>query len=82
LDTLDYYNNPEIVSFMKRESAYIKNTEDREDCEQEVFAELYDFMPLNVIGAKRIIKNVCERFKRSCRTIAEHETSLEEAGIA
>jgi len=81
LNALDYYNNPEIVSYMRKEIAYIRNAEDRQDCEQEVFAELYDFMPLDILGSKRIIKNVCEKFKRGCHSLAEHEISLEDAGV-
>lgn len=81
MSALDYYNNPEIVSFMKQETAYIKNHEDRQDCEQEIFANLYDFMPLDVRDATKLIKRTCERFKRGCQRISEKEISLEDAGI-
>jgi hypothetical protein len=81
LNALDYYNNPEITSFIKIELSFIKNKEDREDCNQEIFAELYDFMPLDVTESRRLIKRVCEKFKRTSRCIAENETGLYEAGI-
>lgn len=77
MNALDYYSNPEISSFIKSELAYIKNAEDREDCSQEIFAELYDFMPLDVADSRRLIKRVCEKFKRGCRVVAEHEASLD-----
>jgi len=76
LNALDYYNNPEITSYIKSEIGYITNREDREDCQQEIFAELYDFMPLDVADSRRLVKRVCEKFKGTVRRIAEKEISL------
>ena len=76
MNALDYYTNPEIVTFMKRETAYVCNPQDHAECEQEIFAELYDFMPLDVLGSKRIIKRVCERFKRNVQCIHDHEALM------
>lgn len=78
MNALDYYNNPEITSYMKQELVHIRNREDREDCEQEIFAELYDFMPLDTVEAIRIVKRVCERFKRTVSNILTHEVSIDD----
>jgi hypothetical protein len=56
----------------------IKNREDREDCNQEIFAELYDFMPLDVDEAKKIIKRVSMKFERSAKNRYENEVSINE----
>jgi len=76
LNAFDYYNNPEITSYIKSEIGYITNREDREDCQQEIFAELYCFMPLDVTDSRRLIRRVCKKFKRSVKRIAEKEISL------
>jgi hypothetical protein len=75
---LDYYNNDEIRTYTNQELKYIKNREDREDCQQEIWAEIYDFMPLDVPDTKRLIKRVCEKFKRGVHYIDENETILDE----
>ena len=75
--TFDYYNNPDIVRYIASEIAYIQNREDREDCQQEIWAELYDFMPLDVHDSKRLIKRVCEKFKRGTTRTMHNETVLE-----
>lgn len=81
MNALDYYENPEIVSYLSRELRYISNREDREDCQQEVWVELYNFMPLDTVEAKRLIKRVCEKFKRGRLAVYTKECDLEEAGI-
>ena len=77
MNALDYYNNPEIISYINRELSYIKNREDREDCQQEIWASLYDFMPLDIDESKRLIKKVCEKFKRGRNAIYENETNID-----
>ena len=59
----------------------IKNREDREDCQQEIWAELYDFMPLDVDEAKKIIKRVAMKFERASKQLYETEIGYYEAGI-
>lgn len=79
MSALDYYQDPQLVAYMGRELSYITNREDREDCQQEIFAELYNWMPLDILEAKRLVKRVCEKFKRGQAKIAKHETTLNEA---
>jgi hypothetical protein len=81
LNALDYYNNPEITSYIGQVMAHIKNKEDREDCRQEIFAELYDFMPLDVAESRLLIKRIAMKFARSVAKIAENEVSLSDARI-
>jgi hypothetical protein len=59
----------------------IKNKCDKEDFRQEVFAELYDFMPIDEEESLRLINKVSLRFRREVNKIAEHEVSYQEAGI-
>jgi hypothetical protein len=80
-NVLDYYTNPDILTYMKKAMFRIKNSEDREDCHQEIFAELYDFMPLDTEGAQSIIKRVAMKFERSNQRLYDHEISYAEAGI-
>lgn len=81
MNVLDYYINPEILAYIKSFASRIRNAEDREDCHQEIFAELYDYMPLDTDEAKQIIKRVAVRFERSAASLAENEISLDDAGI-
>jgi hypothetical protein len=78
MNALDYYNNPVITSSMKRELSYIKNREDREDCSQEIYAEIYTLMPMDNEEAIRLVKRVSEKFKRGVSRILDNETELEE----
>jgi hypothetical protein len=81
VNTLDYYNNPKIVSQIKKQILSIKNAQDKEDCRQEIFAELYDFMPLDEEETVNLIERVGRKFRRGIQCIAENETGLYEAGI-
>lgn len=79
MNALDYYQNPEIVKYIKDVTFRIANTQDKEDCNQEIFAELYDFMPLDLAEVKRIIKRVAMKFERDERRLTDREVSFEEA---
>jgi hypothetical protein len=78
VNALDYYNNPILTAYIKSELRHITNNEDREDCQQEIFAELYDFMPLDENDAKRLIKRVCVKFERGIRKLVENEVGLDD----
>lgn len=41
IHALDYYNNQEILRYIRSTMSHIKSREEREDCNQEIFAELY-----------------------------------------
>jgi hypothetical protein len=60
----DYYKNPIILSEIHKELNRIKNGDDREDCKQEIYAELYDFMPMDDEDAIRIVRRIGRRFRR------------------
>jgi hypothetical protein len=81
LNTLDYYNNPKIVSQIDKQIISIKNYQDKEDCRQEIFAELYDFMPLDEEEAIRLIERVGRKFRRNVSAIYENEMGFYEAGV-
>jgi hypothetical protein len=81
LNALDYYNNPQITAQIEKQVRSIKNRQDVEDCRQEIFAELYDYMPLDSVSAIRLIERVGRKFRRNAQTIAEKEINLEDAGI-
>lgn len=67
MNIFDYYNNPEILSAIKSETSRIKGLESKEDCEQEIFAELYDFMPMDTDEAVSIVYRVGRKFRRNIK---------------
>jgi hypothetical protein len=75
MNALDYYSNPEITKYIELEVSYIQSREDREDCQQEIWAELYDFMPLDIADSKKLIKRVAEKFKNGRSRIYKYEVS-------
>ena len=81
MNALDYYNNPEIISAIRLHETKIKNREDREDCRQEIFTELYDFMPLDTDEAIKIVDRVGIKFRRNVKNVYENEIGYIEAGI-
>lgn len=81
MNPFDYYTNPEIIKYIKKELKYIANIEDKEDCRQDIFSDLYAFMPLDIYQSKKVIKNVCEKFKRRKNKIFDNEMSYKEAGL-
>lgn len=64
MNAFDYYGNEEIQRAIGYEIAHIRNAQDKEDCRQEVFAELYDFMPIDTEEAIRIVRKIGARFRR------------------
>ena len=81
MNAFDYYQNPKIKHLIDQLTKRIHSLEDREDCQQEIFAELYDFMPLDDDEAMKIIERVAKKFKRNRHEIYENEISYTEAGI-
>jgi hypothetical protein len=81
LNALDYYNNPIIISAIGKQTRSIKNDQDIEDCRQEIFAELYDFMPLDDDESLKLIERVGRKFRRNVQKSAENEISLSDAGL-
>lgn len=65
MNNFDYYTNPDILSAINTHMRHIKNADDREDCRQEIFANLYDFMPLDTDDAIRLVDKIAMRFRRS-----------------
>jgi hypothetical protein len=60
----DYYKNPEIIEAISKETMRIKGSFDKEECKQEIFSELYDFMPMDIEEAKRLIFKIGKRYRR------------------
>jgi hypothetical protein len=81
VNTFDYYQNPEILSAIKTNVRHIKNSHDREDCSQEIFAELYSMMPLDTEDAISVVNKVAAKFKRDDLKINANELSFEELFI-
>jgi hypothetical protein len=71
-NTFDYYKNPIILTAIKYETDRIRGQFDKEECKQEIFAELYDFMPLDDEEALKLVYRVGRRYRRS---IKEHYCS-------
>lgn len=65
MNALDYYNNPEILRAINFQIKFIKNKCDVEDCRQEIWSNLYDFMPLNTDDAVKLVNTVGVRFRRA-----------------
>ncbi len=78
MNALDYYNNPIIVSQIAKQTRGIRNTQDSEDCQQEIWAELYDYMPLDDEEAIRLIERVGRKFRRDVQKLAENEVRLDD----
>lgn len=64
MNALDYYKNPQILSAISYQVNRIKGAYDKEECQQEIYAELYDFMPLDIEDAQRIINRVGCKYRR------------------
>jgi hypothetical protein len=64
LSKYDYYTNPQVLSAIGLHLRHIKNDSDREDFRQEIFANLYDFMPIETNETIRLIDKVAMRFRR------------------
>ena len=64
MSAFDYYQNPIIVAKIQSHLRRIKNRRDTEDCQQEIFAELYDFAPISESEALRIVERVGRKFRR------------------
>jgi hypothetical protein len=62
---LDYYKNPDILKAISFQTKRIRHAIDAEDCQQEIFAELYDYMPLETEEAIRIVNRVGAKFRRN-----------------
>lgn len=75
MNQLDYYQNPEILSAIGQNMRFVKNREDREDLQQELWAVLYDFMPPSTEDAIKLIDRTAAKFKYRVKKIAEYEAS-------
>jgi hypothetical protein len=62
---LNYYENNVIRRAINLHMKHIKNTQDKQDCEQEVWANLYAFMPLDEEEAIKIVDSSAMRFRRN-----------------
>jgi len=78
VNALDYYNNPVITQRISNITRRIRSIENREDCQQEIWAEIYDFMPLDDAEAIRIIERIAKRYKRNSKDVYDNETSINE----
>ena len=81
MNAFDYYKNPTVTKTIDRFLRYIKNQSDRDDFAQEVYAELYDFMPPTDEDSIRLINKVADKFQRSVKRIDTFESGLDEEGI-
>ena len=77
MNLFDYYHNPKITARINALTYRIASNEDREDCRQEIWAELYDFMPMTDDDAIRLIEKVAKRYKRNRSMIYANESSIE-----
>jgi hypothetical protein len=63
-NTFDYYRNKNILRAIAHQTNRIRGEMDKEECRQEIFAELYDFMPLDENEALTIVNRVGVKFRR------------------
>jgi hypothetical protein len=63
-NTFDYYRNKTILRAIAHQTNRIRGEMDKEECRQEIFAELYDFMPLDEDEALAIVNRVGVRYRR------------------
>jgi hypothetical protein len=70
---LNYYENGTIRRAINTHMRHIRCHEDRQDCEQEIWENLYAFMPLDEDEAVRIIDRAAMRFRRSYINPAKSE---------
>mgnify|MGYP006991940830 CR=1 FL=1 len=77
MNGFDYYNNINIVSAIDKHCKYIHNHLDREDFRQEVFAELYDFMPGSESDSIKLVNKIASRFRKETNKIHNNEMSIE-----
>jgi hypothetical protein len=78
-NNFDYYENKNILRAIGCNINFIRNKHDKEDCQQEIFAELYSEMPMDERGAIRLVNQVAAKFKRDNAKIAYSEAGLAEA---
>lgn len=64
MSVFDYYENEQIISAISFQLRRIRNPRDKEDCKQEIFAELYDFTPIDESDALRIVSRIGRKFRR------------------
>lgn len=76
MNAFDYFTNPEISRRISLVTGKIPTAHDREDCAQEIYAEMYDFMPLDTEEAIRLVDRIAKRFKRARREVLENELDL------
>jgi len=77
-NAFEYLTNPEIIRHINKLTSHINNQQDLEDCRQEVWAELYDIMPLDDDEAKALITRVVKKFEWRAKNISDHEVSFDE----
>lgn len=78
MNAFDYYLNPQLINAIDKHNTYIRNGCDKEDFKQEVFAELYDYMPINNEEAIRIINKVAFRFRKAISIIDANDSDIED----
>jgi hypothetical protein len=66
-NTFDYYKNQSILVAIEQETSRIKGSFDKQECQQEIFAELYDFMPLDDEEAIKIVNKVGRKYRRDAK---------------
>lgn len=65
MNKFDYFDNPDIISAINTHMKHIKNADDRSDCRQEIYTNLYAFMPLDTDEAIKLVDSTAMKFRRS-----------------
>ena len=73
---LDYYKNENILKAISVHMKHIKCHEDREDCKQEIWANLYAFMPLDEDEAIRLVDSSAMRFRRHYVDVSKNQYEI------
>jgi hypothetical protein len=72
----DYISNLEITRLISWQTKRFRNTEDKDDCKQDIYAELYAFSPIDIDEAMTIINRVSRRHLRRVVRISETEIAV------
>jgi hypothetical protein len=62
---LNYYENQNIRRAINVHMRHIRNIDDKADCEQEIWSNLYAFMPLDESEAIKLVDRSAMKFRRN-----------------
>lgn len=80
-DFLTFYNNPVLRNAVRKFASKIRNIEDREDAEQDAWADILALNPIDNIEAKQIARAAIRRAERRINTIEINEIDIDQSTL-